>query len=101
MRAVDLALYADTLAGEAAALQARAERARSRLRQAAIERRAREDLARGTCERLEALGVMSRIDDECVRGELDHLVDSLRALRELQIWVESKLAAASDGMPRY
>jgi hypothetical protein len=101
MRAVDLALYADTLAAKAAALQARAERARSRLRRAAIERCAREELAAATCERLEALGVMSRIDDERVRGELDHLVDSLRALRELQIWVESKLAAASDGMPRY
>jgi hypothetical protein len=101
MRAVDLALYADALAGEAAALQARAERAGTRLRQAAIERCARAELPTATCERLEALGVMSSIDDEAVRAELTELVASLQALRELQIWVESKLAAASDGMPRY
>jgi hypothetical protein len=101
MRAVDLALYADTLAGEAAALQARAERARSRLRQAAIERCAQDELPSATCERLEALGVISEIDDEAARAELEDLVASLRALRELQVWVESKLAAASDGMPRY
>ena len=44
MRGVDLAIYADALAGEAASLAARAERARSRLRQAAIEKRARTEL---------------------------------------------------------
>ena len=44
MRSVELAIYADQLAGEAASLAARAERARSRLRQAAIEKRARADL---------------------------------------------------------
>ena len=101
MRAVDLALYADTLAGEAAALQARAERARARLRQAAVERSARNELPSATCDRLDALGVMSRIDEEAVRAELAELVASLGALRELQVWVESKLAASSDGMPRY
>jgi hypothetical protein len=37
MRGVDLAIYADALAGESASLAARAERARSRLRQSAIE----------------------------------------------------------------
>ena len=44
MRGVDLAIYADVLCAEAASLEARAERARSRLRQAAIERRARAEL---------------------------------------------------------
>jgi hypothetical protein len=101
MRAVDLALYADALAGEAIALQARAERARSRLHQAAIERRALGDLPPATCERLEALGVIAQIDELAVRAELDDVAESLAALRELQVWVESKLAAASDGMPRH
>jgi hypothetical protein len=41
MRAVELAVYADALAGEAASRSARAERARSRLRPAAIEKAAR------------------------------------------------------------
>jgi len=36
MRGVDLAIYSDVLCAEAASLEARAERARSRLRQAAI-----------------------------------------------------------------
>ena len=38
MREIDLAVYADAVAGESAALSARAERIRSRLRQAKIER---------------------------------------------------------------
>jgi len=45
MRSVELAIYADTLAGESASLAARAERARSRLRQAAIEKRARGEIS--------------------------------------------------------
>jgi 2'-5' RNA ligase len=44
VREIDLAVYADALAGESAALSARAERIRSRLRQTKIERRARNDL---------------------------------------------------------
>jgi hypothetical protein len=100
MRTVDLALYADALAGEATALQARAERARSRLRQAAIERRARADLPRATCDRLEALGVLAQIDELAARAELDDVAETLAALGELQVWVESKLAAATDGLPR-
>jgi hypothetical protein len=100
MRAIDLALYADALAGEAAALQARAERARSRLRQAAIERQARAALSRPTVARLDAMGVLTEIDEEAARKELAELGDSLAALREPQAWIESKLAAAGDGMPR-
>ena len=38
MREIDLAVYADALAGESAALSAPAERIRSKLRQAKIER---------------------------------------------------------------
>ena len=69
MRSVELAIYADQLAGEAASLAARAERARSRLRQAAIEKRA--------------------------RAELSELEAALEALEELQAWVEAELATAA------
>jgi hypothetical protein len=100
MRAIDLALYADALAGEAAALQAHAERARSRLRQADIERQARGELSQTAVSRLEAMGVLTAVDEEAAREELTDLAESLTALRELQAWVESKLAAAGDGMPR-
>ena len=53
MRAVDLALYADTLAGKASTLAAQLERARDSLRQAAIEREARRSIDEATIERLE------------------------------------------------
>ena len=76
MRSVELAIYADTLAADAASLRARAERARSRLRQAAIEKRARGELSESAVERLEALGLFD-------------------ALEELQTWVEAELAEAS------
>jgi hypothetical protein len=99
MRTVDLALYADALAGEAASLQARAERARSLLRQSAIERCARADLRPRTVIRLEQLGVLADMDESGVREELTTLAESLDALRELQAWVEAKLAAAGDGYP--
>ena len=100
MRPVDLALYADALAGEAVALQARAERARSRIRQAAIERRALSELRPSTCRRLEALGIIGTVDEGAARAELADAAESLTALAELQAWVESKLAAAGDGLPR-
>jgi hypothetical protein len=100
VRSVDLALYADALAGEAAALQARAERSRARLRQAAIERRARADLPAATVSRLERLGVLAPLEESGVREDLEELAESIAALRELQAWVEAKLAAAADGYPR-
>jgi hypothetical protein len=100
MRAVDLALYADVLAGEAAALSARAERARTRLRQAEIERQARGALPTEAVARLEALGVFSAADALAARDELRELAVSLAALRELQAWVEAKLAAAEGGAGR-
>jgi hypothetical protein len=95
MRAVELAVYADALAGEAASLSARAERARSRLRQAAIERRARSELTDLTVERLEALGVLGAIDEPAARAELRELETGLDALEELQGWVENQLVELS------
>ena len=95
MREIDLAVYADALAGEAAALSARAERIRSRLRQAKIERRARNDLPPSTVDRLEALGILCRTDERTAHGELRELEASLAALDELQAWVEGELAASA------
>ena len=94
MRGVDLAIYADALAGEAASLAARAERARSRLRQAAIEKRARSELTAVAVERLEALGVLGGIDEVATRAELRELEAALDAVEELQAWLESELSAA-------
>jgi hypothetical protein len=95
VRGVDLAIYADALAGEAASLAARAERARSRLRQAAIEKRARRELTRATAERLEALGVFGGVDEVATRTELRELEAALDAVEELQAWLESELANAA------
>jgi hypothetical protein len=58
MRSVDLAVYADSIAAEAAALCARLERARRRLRQAAIEREARLALPADAVRRLEQLDLL-------------------------------------------
>jgi hypothetical protein len=95
MRGVDLAIYADALAGEAASLAARAERARSRLRQAAIEKRARTELTAVAIERLEALGVMGGVDEVATRAELRELEAALDAVEELQAWLEAELASAA------
>jgi hypothetical protein len=92
MRAVELAIYADALAGEAASLSARAERARSRLRQGTIEKRARTELTQIAVERLEALALLGAIDEPAVRAELRELE---AALEELQSWVEGELEAAT------
>ena len=95
MRGVDLAIYADALAGEAASLAARAERARSRLRQAAIEQRARRELTAVAVERLEVLGVFGSVDDRAMRAELRELEAALDAVEELQAWLERELATAA------
>ena len=95
MRSVELAIYADALAGESASLAARAERARSRLRQAAIEKRARSEISGSAIERLEALGLLGSIDEGAVRAELREAEAALDALDELQTWVESGLASAA------
>ena len=95
MGGVDLAIYADALAGEAASLAARAERARSRLRQAAIEKRARQELTAVAPERLEAIGVIGGVDEPAVRAELRELEAALDAVEELQAWLEGELASAA------
>jgi hypothetical protein len=95
VRPVDLAVYADSLAGEAAAVAARAERCRSRLRQAAIERRARTELESETFARLESLGLLAALDEGGLRAEVRELERSLAALEELQAWVEGRLAATN------
>ena len=95
MRGVDLAIYADALAGEAASLAARAERARSRLRQAAIEKRTRTELTAVAVERLEALGVLGAVDELATRAELRELETALDAVEELQAWLEAELASAA------
>ena len=92
MRSVDLAIYADALAGEAAALAARAERERSRLRQAAIEGAARAELSAPVVGRLEGLGLLTTRAD---RAELRQLEEALEAVEQLQAWVEARLAASA------
>jgi hypothetical protein len=96
VREIDLAVYADALAGESAALSARAERIRSRLRQAKIERRARNDLPAATVDRLESLGLLSGTDERTGHADLRELEQSLAALEELQTWVEGELAATNE-----
>jgi hypothetical protein len=96
MRSVDLAVYADTLAGEVAALSARLERARTRLREAAIEQEARRVLPRQAVVRLEALGLLTTCVTERDTAEIADVQASLAALQQLQEWVERELAAASD-----
>ena len=95
MRGADLAIYADALAGEAASLAARAERARSRLRQAAIEKRARAKLTPVAVERLEALGLLGGVDEAAIKAELRELEAALDAVEELQSWLESELVNAA------
>ena len=95
MRGVDLAIYADALAAEAASVAARAERARSRLRQAAIEKHARGSLTPVAVERLEALGLLGGVDEAAVRAELRELEAALDAVEELQAWLEGELATAA------
>jgi hypothetical protein len=95
MRGVDLAIYADALAGEAASLAARAERARSRLRQVAIEKRARQELTPVAIERLEALGVLGGVDEVATRAELRELEGAADAVEELQAWLETELASVA------
>ncbi len=92
MREIDLALYADALAGEAAALAARIERERGKLRQAAVEHAARRDLPQPAVARLQELGLLgTRGDGEALAA----LEESLDALELLQAWVEESLSRAA------
>jgi hypothetical protein len=92
MRSVDLALYADVLAGEAASLAARLERERGKQRQASIEREARAALTSFAIERLEELGLLSTRGDVATIAELE---ESLDAIEVLQAWIEGALARAA------
>ena len=87
---------ADELAARAATLAARLERARCRLRQAAIEREARRALDETSVARLESLGVLRLAQPTDVREEIRELASSLEALEELQAWVERRLFEAGD-----
>jgi hypothetical protein len=92
MRSVDLAIYADALAGEAAAIAARAERVRMRLREAVIERDARTGLPAETAARLQQLGLLVDRDERALRAELAGLEKDVAAIEELQAWVEARLS---------
>ncbi len=96
MRPVDLAIYADTLAAEAATLGAKLERARRRMRMAAIEAEARRALDTETIMALERLGAIRRGAPDAVaeRNEITEVSRDLAALERLQSWVEDRLAAA-------
>ena len=96
MRSVDLALFADELAARAATLAAQLERARGRLRQAAIEREARRALDENSVARLESLGILRGAEPADVRAELRELAASLGVVEELQMWVERRLFEAGD-----
>jgi hypothetical protein len=92
MRNVDLALYADALAGEAASLAARIERERGKLRQAVLEREARAELPPFAVERLEELGLLTTRGDAARLAELE---ESLDAVEVLQAWVEGAVTRAA------
>jgi len=96
MRAVDLAVYADVLAGRAATLAARLERVRDGVRQTAIERSARRALPSGSAERLERIGALGTVDARALRREAAELAEDLAALEELQAWVEARLFEARE-----
>jgi hypothetical protein len=89
VREIDLALYADMLAGEAASVAARIERERGKLRQASVEQAARKELPEPVVERLEELGLLATRGD-CER--LAELEESLDALEALQARVEATLS---------
>jgi len=92
MREIDLAVYADVLAGEAASLAARIERERGKLRQATVEKSARKELPLVVVERLEELGLLATCGDV---GTLAELEESLDAVEALQTWVEAALSRAA------
>lgn len=92
MRTVDLALYADALAGEAAAIAARIERERGRIRQAEIERAAVRDLPAPVVSALREHGLLA------TRGDIEALIaleEALDAVERLQGWVELRLSRAA------
>jgi len=96
VRTVDLAVYADSLAAEAATLSARLERARGRLRQAGIEREAREALPAEVVMRLRRLGLLHTTVESHATLEVEELQRSCAAVEQLQGWVEARLEQESQ-----
>jgi hypothetical protein len=96
MRSVELAIFADTLAAEVATLDARLERARSRLRRAAIEHEARAVLPLDVADRLARLGLLG-VGSAMDAAELEAIRRDIVAVQQLQAWIERELAAASRG----
>jgi len=97
VRSVELAIYVDSLAAEAAALAARVEQTRSRLRQAAIEEEAAAALPPQVVGRLQALGLLVGGSVADGPAELARLGLDLEAVVQLQAWVERQLRSARDG----
>jgi hypothetical protein len=93
MRSIDLALYADMLAGEAASLAARIERERGKQRQASIEHAARRALNPIAIQRLEELGLLKTRGDPLALVDLEEALD---AIESLQGWVEQALTRAGQ-----
>jgi len=88
VRSVDLALFADALAAEAAAISARVERERGRVRLADIERAAIRELPGPVVDQLREHGLL------VTRGDVEQVIeleDTLEALGYLQAWVEARL----------
>jgi hypothetical protein len=100
MRSVDLAVYADTLAAEAAALHSRLERERRRLRHAALEHEARRSLPAETVRALERLGILGQPLDDAGAEEIGEACAALAAVQQLQAWVEAELAACRQRAAR-
>jgi hypothetical protein len=96
VRSVDLALFADELAARAATVAAQLERARGRLRQAAIEREARRALDETSVARLESLGLLHSPDPAEIRAEIRAHAEAVAALEVLQAWVEGRLFDAAN-----
>jgi hypothetical protein len=92
VRSIDLALYADLLASEAASLAARIERERGKQRQCAIEREPRAALSPFAVERLAEIGLLSTRGDPAAIPELEETLD---AVEVLQAWVEAALTRAA------
>jgi hypothetical protein len=50
-----------------------------------------------TVAQLETVGILGAVDEEAARSELRRLTTALAALEELQMWVETRLAAEQSG----
>jgi hypothetical protein len=64
----------------------------------AIEREARRTLDEGLVQRLETLGLLRPDDAKALRAEVAELASSVRAVEELQAWVERRLYTVREGL---